>query len=124
VPVAQRDGGSETLASVLVNVGKVTLRFAEQPYWMPNPFGDQSYIIYDLTAGASRTQLRVFTSSGRCIFDDATLPTRKSVRHFLWDGRDADGDPVANGLYFYELSIWDDQGERADRVLDKVVRVR
>lgn len=128
VQIRQRDGSLETLASVGVEVGLVELRFAEAPFWMPSPFDDYTYLVYNLSAQATKTRLRIFTSSGRLILDDDTLPTRKSVRHWpsgrAWDGRDDDGDPIANGLYFYELTIWDENGRVADRALDKLVRVR
>jgi hypothetical protein len=119
----QRDGAWLTLASQSVTVGKPGLRIAEAE-WMPNPFGDRSHLVYRLTDDAVRTRLRIFTASGRKILDDAALPAAHGTRYFLWDGRDADGDPVANGLYFYELTLWDRDGKRADRVLDKLVRAR
>ncbi|MBD3236995.1 MAG: hypothetical protein GF330_09845 [Candidatus Eisenbacteria bacterium] len=126
--VRQHDGSWESFASVGVRVGQVALRFAAPPFWMPSPFDDYTYLVYDLTARAARVQLRIFTSSGRLILEDDTLPTRKSQRHWpegrAWDGRDDDGDPIGNGLYFYELTIWDNDGRVADRALDKLVRVR
>ena len=52
------------------------------------------------------------------------LSSSKGVRSFEWDGRDEDGDELANGLYFYELTLWDTGGGEAERVLAKVVRAR
>jgi hypothetical protein len=119
----QRDGAWLTLASQTVTIGAPGLRIAEVE-WMPNPFGDRAHLVYRLTDDAARTRLRIFTASGRKILDDATLSAVHGLRYFLWDGRDGDGDPVANGLYFYELTLWDRDGKRADRVLDKLVRAR
>jgi len=124
VEIRQHDGEFLVLASQTNRVGVVPLRIAEA-YWIPNPFEDRSHLVYRLTGPASRARLRVFTSSGREILKDESLPVDKGLRHFLWDGRDADGDQVANGLYFYELTIWDETGRRAGaRILDKVIRVR
>jgi len=125
VEIVQHDGAPLPLLTRAVSVGiEVVLGIADA-YWMPNPFDEQAYLVYRLTDSAARTRLRIFTSSGREILKDDTLPTTKGLRGFLWDGRDQDGDPVANGLYFFELAIWDEQGKRVDPcVLDKVVRVR
>lgn len=123
--VRQHNGTFASLGSVDVVIGESPeLGFAEQPFWMPNPFDSDSYLIYNLSADAARARVRIFTASGRCIFTDDTLPTGRTQRHWRWDGRDDDGDEIANGLYFYELSIWDAGGRLADRVLDKVVRAR
>ncbi len=123
VAIAQHDGPPLTLAALNVDIGSVALQIAEAQ-WVPNPFSAESHLVYRLTGQASRARLRIFTNSGREILDETTLPPGKGTRHFLWDGRDADGDAVANGLYFYEFTIWGPQGKVADRVLDKVVRVR
>jgi hypothetical protein len=121
--VAQRDGAWLSLLQQSQRVGTEPLRI-EDLAWIPNPFADECTLTYRLTAPASRVRLRLFTSSGRGIFKDEQLPAGKGSRHFVWDGRDDDGDPVANGLYFYEILIWDGQGREADRRLDKLIRVR
>ena len=120
----QRDGTWATLVSQDHPVGAIPLMIVGRPAWMPNPFSDRSYLVYKLSDHASRARLRVFTTSGREILDDGMLPSLKGTRHYVWDGRDADGDAVANGLYFYELALWDEHGKQADRRLDKIVRVR
>ena len=40
-----------------------------------------------------------------------------------WDGRDAEGDPVANGVYFYKLEVRGLQGKSVSRI-DRMARVR
>jgi len=122
--VVQRDGAALTLFERQVEVAGADLRVAEA-YWMPNPFADRAHFVYRLTGDASRARLRLFTSSGKKILEEDALATSRGLQHFLWDGRDGDGDPVANGLYFYEFSIWDEAGRKVEpRVLDKVMRVR
>jgi hypothetical protein len=123
VEVAQRDGTWATLHEQSQPVGAVELHI-EDLAWIPNPFGEGSTLVYRLTDQASRARLRVFTVSGREILSDPHLPTTKGERHHVWDGRDADGDPVANGLYFFEFTVWNTDGRRADRVVDKLVRAR
>ncbi|MBM3317609.1 MAG: hypothetical protein FJY75_07130 [Candidatus Eisenbacteria bacterium] len=123
VQAAQHGGGWLTLLSQTQPVGVVPLR-VEDLAWIPNPFAEQSTLTYRLTAGAGRARLRLFTSSGREILALPHMPASKGRRHFVWDGRDADGDPVANGLYFFEFTLWDEGGRQVERRLDKLVRVR
>lgn len=123
VQVRQRDGSWTVLSRLPVTLGALSLSIAGAQ-WVPSPFAGQTHLVYRLTDSAASVRLRLFTASGRRILEEATLATEKGTRHFLWDGRDADGDPVANGLYFYELSVYDGAGRRADRVVDKLVRAR
>lgn len=123
VQILQHDGEWRTLLSQTHPIGVAPLRI-EDLAWVPNPFDGQSTLLYRLTAAAQRARLRIFTTSGREILEVDDLPALKGQRHYVWDGRDADGDPVANGLYFFELAVWDDQNRRADRRIDKLVRVR
>ena len=39
-----------------------------------------------------------------------------------WDGRDNDGDDVANGYYFYQVQV--SAGEKTEAAIGKMVRVR
>ncbi|MCK4305060.1 MAG: hypothetical protein KAY24_12550, partial [Candidatus Eisenbacteria sp.] len=88
------------------------------------PFRHTLSLIYELTRSARRVRLRIFTTSGRCILTDKALPGHKGIHTFVWDGRDEDDHPVANGLYFAELCLWGAGDRKADSVLDKVVRAR
>ena len=120
--VDQRDGTEVVVASQGAEVGDEILRFRSQ-YWIPNPFTTGSTLVYDLSLPASRARVRLFTVSGRRILEEKDLPASKGVNYFQWNGRDADGDQVANGLYFYEITAWDEQGQ-AIKTVDKVVRAR
>jgi hypothetical protein len=123
VQVHQRDGSWRVLARLPVTLGALSLSL-DGAQWVPSPFAEETNLVYRLTDTAANVRLRLFTASGRRILEETTLATEKGTRHFLWDGRDADGDAVANGLYFYELSVYDAEGRRADRVVDKLVRAR
>jgi len=48
-------------------------------------------------------------------------PLRAREVGIAWDGRDEDGDPVANGLYFYRARATDDSGRREERIERLVV---
>ncbi|MBK8231371.1 MAG: hypothetical protein IPK72_12435 [Candidatus Eisenbacteria bacterium] len=51
--------------------------------------------------------MKVFTPTGREIArlePTRVRPTRLAEEGLLWDGRDGDGDPLANGVYFYKIT--------------------
>jgi len=70
----------------------------------PNPFARETEFTYYLTQSAERVSIKVFTLSGKLIrtFDDA--PLAAGFNRLSWDGRDADGDELANGVYLYKIS--------------------
>ncbi len=134
--VNQHDGSVLPVAGETIEIGEDDLRF-KNAWWIPSPFADEATLVYDLSKPGTRVRLRLFTTSGKCILDQdsddhepnlsPSLPTTKGIIAFaapVWDGRDDDGDPVANGLYFFELSVWDEFGNKTDTVLDKLVRVQ
>jgi hypothetical protein len=121
--VTQWDGEELTVSTQGAEVGGSPLGFRRH-YWIPNPFSSETTLVYELTQSASRARLRLFTVSGHKILETQDLPVWKGLRHFDWDGRDDDGDQIANGLYFYQLTVWDVDGSKADEVIDKVVRAR
>jgi hypothetical protein len=123
--VAQRGGELVTLAEQEVEIGAEVLYFRDW-FWIPSPFSEQATLIYDLSLPGDRVRLRIFTASGRCILTEENLPALRGIqqRPFVWHGQDADGDAVANGLYFYELTLWGDDGKIAGHVVDKLIRAR
>ncbi|MCK4680733.1 T9SS type A sorting domain-containing protein [bacterium] len=73
----------------------------------PNPLSAPSTITYRLPETA-RVTLRVYDPSGRLVrsFDEGRRPAGTHVLD--WDGRDADGRELANGMYFARLVAGDD----------------
>ncbi len=68
----------------------------------PNPFNPSTTIRYRLPK-SSAVQLRVFNALGqpvRTLVNQVQSAGEKSVQ---WDGNDAQGLPVASGMYFYQL---------------------
>jgi len=68
----------------------------------PNPFNPDTEIGFVLVTGGP-TSLSVFDLAGRQIrvLVDDLLPAGRHVAR--WDGRDADGNGVASGTYYYRL---------------------
>ncbi len=69
----------------------------------PNPFAEETDFTYTLTQPADQVTLSIYTVAGRMIFRDDQLPAGVGFQSYHWDGRDADGDPIANGVYLYRL---------------------
>ena len=74
----------------------------------PNPFNPETWIPYHL-AEAGAVSLSIYDATGNLI---RTLPIgyqqagfyQNRGRAAYWDGRNALGEPVASGIYFYQLT--------------------
>ncbi|MBD3297015.1 MAG: type IX secretion system sortase PorU, partial [candidate division Zixibacteria bacterium] len=67
----------------------------------PNPSSGET-TFYFLTTRATRdARIRIFTLAGRLIWERSGVIDGVT----RWDGHDADGDPVANGVYIAQLEV-------------------
>ena len=77
----------------------------------PNPFNPETWIPYQLSESVEVT-LHIYAVDGRLIrtvalgHQPAGVYQSKS-RAAYWDGRNAVGEPVASGVYFYTLTVGD-----------------
>ncbi|MEO8208947.1 MAG: C25 family cysteine peptidase, partial [bacterium] len=73
-------------------------------YNYPNPMKDETNFIFNIAGSVSpeRFRIRIYSVSGRLI-RDIDYPANIGYNRILWDGKDNDGDYVANGTYFYKL---------------------
>jgi hypothetical protein len=66
-----------------------------------------------------RGRIRIYTVAGRLIREVEVMPgdLRIGFNRVGWDGRDGDGDRLANGVYFYKLilSVHGEQSEQVGR---------
>ena len=72
----------------------------------PTPFSRSITIRYSLCA-ASRVDLRVHDLTGRVVRTLVASGVKRGAYTVTWDGRDADGRGLANGVYFLKLSAGD-----------------
>ena len=94
------------------------------PY--PNPFKDECDFVYRLTHDADVT-LKIFTVSGRRIFEDDTILGRSGDNHYHWSGLDEGGGPLANGTYLFHFKATAQGGSQAgvsDEFVGRVVKMR
>jgi hypothetical protein len=71
----------------------------------PNPMEESTEFFFELSEAAERVELQIFTLSGRIIrnLSSDNLQFGRN-RQFYWDGRDFDGDRVAEGVYIYKIT--------------------
>lgn len=75
----------------------------------PNPFNPETWIPYHLAESAAVT-ITICTANGNAVktlalgHQSAGLYQHRS-RAAYWDGRNALGEPVASGIYFYTLTV-------------------
>ncbi len=69
----------------------------------PNPMKRKTTFTYQLSVDAAQVSIAIYTTSGRRVAVLTGLPVNEGYNEFLWDARDADGMPLANGVYFYRI---------------------
>ena len=88
----------------------------------PNPFPRKTTITCELTAPADSLDVKIYTLSGRLI-RELSMPATPGFLMVEWDGRDADGIEVANGVYYAKLKI-QREGEKDITEILKMMKLR
>ncbi len=93
-------------------------------YNYPNPMTNDTYFTFKLTQVPDEIRIRIFTIAGRMIKE---LKLNNSELHYdlnkiYWDGRDTDGDQIANGTYLYKIIM--DMGGKKQTVTKKLAIVK
>jgi hypothetical protein len=76
-------------------------------YNYPNPFKDNTYFTLEIRGISPPEELKIiiFTIAGRKI-REINVPSstlNMGFNRIFWDGRDEDGDEIANGVYLYKV---------------------
>ncbi|MBK7629695.1 MAG: hypothetical protein IPJ23_03075 [Ignavibacteriales bacterium] len=77
-----------------------------QVFNYPNPFSDNTYFTFELRGviPPEEFKIKIFTVAGRLIRElIPSSPLQIGFNKIYWDGKDEDGDEIANGLYFYKI---------------------
>jgi len=72
----------------------------------PNPFPDVTSFYYHLSQDADRVEIKIFTLAGKMIRHIPFASSRAGTDYSTpptWDGKDQEGDDVANGVYIYKI---------------------
>ena len=92
----------------------------------PNPFPSGAdagtHIMFQLPVSAAVT-VDVFTVGGRRIRSLGEMPCAAGANEIYWDGRDEQGDELANGVYLFRIHAVSDEygGDKADAIGRAVV---
>jgi hypothetical protein len=81
--------------------GEVTLRDVMN---YPNPMREETRFVMRTNLGGGQGQIQVYTVSGRLV---AVVPFAVGGADVVvpWDGRDREGDRIANGVYLYRVQV-------------------
>ena len=71
----------------------------------PNPFNPATTIPLVVPAGAKNVDLTIYNMLGQPMRQVWTGPLPAGEHELTWDGRDAQGQPVAAGVYVYRLQV-------------------
>jgi len=69
----------------------------------PNPFRQLTEIRYQLPKQES-VLLKIYNINGQLVKTVVNAPRNAGIYSAKWDGRDARGQSVASGIYFYTLN--------------------
>lgn len=74
-------------------------------YNYPNPFSDATYLTFKLTQIPDEMMINIFTLTGRKIKEIklSSSDLQNDFNRIYWDGKDEDGEVLANGVYLYKL---------------------
>jgi hypothetical protein len=103
--------GQTTLDTLNFAVADSMQYFAEAVLNYPNPFSTTTQFLITLSSRAS-IRLDIFTVSGKRIRrlettrDGGAVGVSSYAEEWIfWDGRDAAGDEIANGIYLYVVTV-------------------
>ncbi len=95
--------------SYRINFDVVTEYDLRDVYNYPNPFTNNTYFTFKVTGDKLPDELyiKIFTVAGRLIrtinIPSSALGQGIGFKKIYWDGKDEDGDEIANGVYFYKM---------------------
>jgi len=73
----------------------------------PNPFNPATIIPFAVPAEAGDVDLTIYNVLGQPVRHVWNGPLVAGEYRLVWDGRDAQGQPVAAGVYLYQLQVGD-----------------
>ncbi len=73
-------------------------------YNRPNPFSDQTIISFQLPS-TQHVTLKIFNTAGQLVKTLADGSRQAGQYAMTWNGTNADGAPVAGGVYFYRIEM-------------------
>jgi hypothetical protein len=92
----------------------------------PNPFPANTVFTFEITGSQvpDRLRIKIYTVAGRIIRTLELFPGQLQIglNRVAWDGRDDQGDEIANGTYFYKITM--DSGQESADAIQRLVKMR
>ncbi len=94
-------------------------------YNYPNPFsGNTTFTFQQNLNTPLDLKIKIYTIAGRLIREIERNDVEESYVLVPWDGRDQDGNIIANGTYFYKLIVKTSDGKYNTNVIGKLAVIR
>ncbi|MEJ5350504.1 MAG: type IX secretion system sortase PorU [Melioribacteraceae bacterium] len=94
-------------------------------YNFPNPFSSSTTFTFQHNiASEINVKVKIYTVAGRLIKE---IEERNILDKFVridWDGKDNDGNSIANGTYLYKILVESSDGKLKDSALGKLAVIR
>lgn len=103
-----KDKEGNSADSLVQNVFVSTAFAVRNLYNFPNPMKGETFFTFNLFYDKipSSCKIKIYTVAGRLI-KEITAPANIGFNRIYWDGRDNDGESIANGIYLYKLILQD-----------------
>ncbi|MDP6995789.1 MAG: C25 family cysteine peptidase [Candidatus Poribacteria bacterium] len=91
----------------------------------PNPFQSETTVTFELPSSADEVIVKIYTISGRLIWQEV-INGGIGFMMVPWNGRDSDGETVANGVYYCKVKVIADRrldGEDRSQII-KLMKLR
>ncbi len=112
----------ETAYFSVVNGNDLVIR---DVYNYPNPFNDRTQFTFQQNLSETiDVKIKVYSIAGRLINEIEKNNINDRFVVIDWDGRDADGDQLANGTYLYKIIVKSADGSFTKSVLGKLAVIK
>ena len=93
-------------------------------YNYPNPTSGETHFTFKLTQIPEEIKIKIFTIAGRLVKEIKLTSTglKFDFNKIYWNGRDEEGDILANGVYLYKVIM--KAGDKTEDVIQKLAIVR
>jgi hypothetical protein len=88
----------------------------------PNPMREETWFTFQTTASSGKAEVEIFNLDGRKLRTLSYGLNGIELHKIHWDGRDRNGNSLANGTYLYKLTLA--SGERKLSKIEKLVILR
>jgi len=94
-------------------------------YNYPNPFRSRTTFTFQQNLNqAIDVRIKIYTVAGRLIKEIEQKGMSEKYVKVDWDGRDQDGDEIANGTYLYKIIVKTTDGKYTNSALGKLAVIR